>query len=698
MPPRKRDTKAVARSRVAEPRRSGRAAASSADVAEQSGFAMSTPKSEASSRARTPRRPAARGKWSEEQLLTSDKSVLIDLDLVKLLARPEAWNCLEESDKRGILALLPPDVHPEAQATLDDLDAKIQPIPDSFIRYSNNWRDGIRQFQIDLQNGRYDPEWLRQAQEARQQRENGDFDDFKEREYEQFWGQKQKVTWNAPAGESARVKMGTLIGEGVIQLGDVWKFYYVYGRGPGRIVIEKEVRVVDRDGVKLTFAIPPGERVFLRGNFDISEPFSTPEMGKGDVKADLDTQPQPVTSSCNDKQLKHEELESQVTNQTSNGEQVKLGTDQAPQETPPSNDEEMKLDNGRTPHEIPTPSTDKMNIETDQAPQETPASSNDEEIKLDNERTRHYIPTSSTDDMNIDTDTATQPVISHSIDEESQQETPFSVVIFSPGGTRKQKPKRTIPEPEPQPPVKRKRGRPRKNPPKQPEPEAPKQPEVPQEIDVSQGEEHNTNAPLSFMEIVAAKIEENENCRAAAESSQPKPSQPQSPLLVLSSTPEPPAPELSSSVEGPSITDTNGNDSKVELLESSMAQSDTPMDSSVAPTEAPFEAPIEVHAETPAEAPVEDEQDEINNPPSTEEQKDPVPTSQTTTSEPDEIIVPNLSSPQALVMKILQIDGRMPNGRTANAWKEIRCYRNNQDMGSLFDVREAWFLQHGRHE
>ncbi|CAP86590.1 Pc20g12610 [Penicillium rubens Wisconsin 54-1255] len=459
---------------------------------------MSTPKSEASSRARTPRRPAARGKWSEEQLLTSDKSVLIDLDLVKLLARPEAWNCLDESDKRDILALLPPDVHPEAQATLDDPDAKIQPIPDSFIRYSNNWRDGIRQFQIDLQNGRYDPEWLRQAQEARQQRDNGDFDDFKEREYEQFWGQKQKVIWDAPAGESARVKMGTLIDEGVIQLGDVWKFYYVYGRGPGRIVIEKEVRVVDRDGVQLTFAIPPGERVFLRSNFDKSEPFSTPEKGKGDVEADLDTQPQPVTSSYNDKQLKHEKPESQLTNQTSNGEEVKLGTDQAPHETPASsNDEEVKLDNGRTPHEIPI---------------------------------------SSTDDMNIDTGTATQPVISHP---------------------------------------------------------------------------------------------------------------------------------------------------------------DTPMDSSVATIEAPVEAPTEV----PAVAPVEAEQDEINKPLSTEEQKDPIPTpSRTTTSEPDEIIVPDLSSPQALVRKILQIDGRMPNGRTANAWKEIRCYRNNQDMGSLFDVREAWFLQHGRHE
>ncbi|KAJ5201276.1 hypothetical protein N7449_006079 [Penicillium cf. viridicatum] len=615
MAPRKRDTKAVARSRAAEPRRSGRAAASSADVAEQSGLAMSTPKSETSSRARTPRMPAARGKWSEEQLLTSDKSLLIDLDLVKLLARPEAWNSLEESDKREILALLPPDVHPEAQAASDDPDAKIQPIPDPFIRYSNNWRDGVRQFQLDLQNGRYDPEWLRQAQEAREQRENGDFDNFKEREYEQFWGQKQKVGWNAAAGESARVKMGTLINEGVIQLGDIWKFYYVYGRGPGRIVIEKEVKVLGRDGVKLTFAIPPGERVFLRSNFDKAEPVSTPEKGNEDVKVDFNTQPEPVISSWNDKQLKYEDPESQLTNATPNGEEIKLDTDQAP----------------------------------------------------------HQISTSSTDEMNIDT--VTQSVISTSNDEETQQETPFSVVIFSPGGTRNQKPKRTIPEPEPQPPVKRKRGRPRKNPPKQPKPEPPREPEVSQEIEVSQRDEQSPTAPVSFMDIVAAQIEEN--CKvAAAASSDPNPSQPESPLFVLSSAPEPP--ELSTSVEGSSIANTNGKSDKAELMELSPAQFDTPADS------------VEAHVEPP----VETEQDKITKPPSTEPQNDLVPTlSQATTSEPDEIIVPNLSSPQALVHKILQIDGRMPNGRTANAWKEIRCYRNNQDMGSLFDVREAWFLQ-----
>lgn len=610
---------------------------------------MSTPKSETSSRARTPRRPAARGKWSEEQLLTSDKSLLIDLDLVKLLARPEAWNSLEESDKREILALLPPDVHPEAQAASDDPDAKIPPIPDCFIRYSNNWRDGVRQFQLDLQNGRYDPEWLRQAQEAREQRENGDFDDFKEREYEQFWGQKQKVGRDATAGESARVKMGTLINEGVIQLGDIWKFYYVYGRGADRIVIEKEVRVLDRDGVKLTFAIPPGERVFLRSNFDKAEPVLTQEKGKDDVKVDFDTQPEPLISSWNDKQLKYEDPESQLTNATSNGK-------------------EMKLDNDQAPQEIPPPSSDETNLGIDQAP--------------------HEIPTSSTDEMNIDT--VTQPVIPPSNDEATQEENPFSVVIVSPGGTRNKKPKRTIPEPEPQPPVKRKRGRPRKNPPKQPEPEPPREPGVSQEIEVSQRDEQSPTAPVSFMDTVAAQIEDNCKAAAAATSSDSKPSQPEPHLSVLSSAPEPPEllePELSTSVEESSITNTNGKSDKAELLELSTAQFDTPVDS------------VEVPVEAPIEPPVQAKQDKITKPPSTEPQNNLVPTlSQATTSESDEIIVPNLSSPQALVSKILQINGRMPNGRTANAWKEIRCYRNNQDMGSLFDVREAWFLQQGQFE
>ena len=52
---------------------------------------MSPPPSgkKASPTQRTPRKPAARGKWSEEKLLTSDKSVLIHEDLVVYLDTPD---------------------------------------------------------------------------------------------------------------------------------------------------------------------------------------------------------------------------------------------------------------------------------------------------------------------------------------------------------------------------------------------------------------------------------------------------------------------------------------------------------------------------------------------------------------------------------------------------------------------------------
>lgn len=127
----------------------------------------------------------------------------------------------------------------DGQAT----ETEIPPPPESFLRYSNNWRDGVRQFQLDLQNGRYDREWLRQAHEAMEERAQGKFDDFKEREFEQFWGQKQKLVHSVIAGESSRVKLETLIQEGVVRKGDVWKFSRVFAVGGAKIIVEKEAKV-----------------------------------------------------------------------------------------------------------------------------------------------------------------------------------------------------------------------------------------------------------------------------------------------------------------------------------------------------------------------------------------------------------------------------------------------------------------------
>ncbi|PLN83532.1 Asx homology domain-domain-containing protein [Aspergillus taichungensis] len=211
---------------------------------------------------RNPRR-AVKDKWAEHHLMTSAQSPLVNIDIVKLLAKPDAWNCLDENEKEEILNLLPEDTHPNRYPSADDPDAKIPPLPESFLRYSNEWRDGIRQFQSDLEDGRYDPAWIRQAEAAVEERAAGKFDKFKEEEFEQFWGQKQKMDRSIAAGQSSQVKLSTLVEHGVVRKGDVWRYSRSFSRGRNRVLLEKEVKIVAIDGPRLTFLMPPGQRTFL---------------------------------------------------------------------------------------------------------------------------------------------------------------------------------------------------------------------------------------------------------------------------------------------------------------------------------------------------------------------------------------------------------------------------------------------------
>lgn len=164
----------------------------------------------------------------------------------KLFSNPKAWECLEEEEKRELLSLLPGHIHPNPDPDPDNPDAKIPPLPERFLRYDNNWRAALRHFQNDLESGRYKPEWQRQARQAVRERAEGKFDDFKEREFEQFWGQKQKINHGVIAGESSKVKLETLVQHGMVQVGDVWKYSRVFGlknSQSAQVVVEKEAKV-----------------------------------------------------------------------------------------------------------------------------------------------------------------------------------------------------------------------------------------------------------------------------------------------------------------------------------------------------------------------------------------------------------------------------------------------------------------------
>lgn len=42
--------------------------------------------------------------------------------------------------------------------------------------------------------------------------------------------------------------------------------------------------------------------------------------------------------------------------------------------------------------------------------------------------------------------------------------------------------------------------------------------------------------------------------------------------------------------------------------------------------------------------------------------------------------------------RIVEIDGRSKNDSKTNAWKAIRWQRDNQDLGTLFEAREEYFV------
>lgn len=119
-----------------------------------------------------------------------------------------------------------------------------------------------------------DPEWQAQAAQAMEERAEGEFDAWKEKNFEEYWGQKAKppVTKgvkvggrNAKAGGSnakaggSSAKMGAagggkgstslrfaqMVRDGVFDIGDVLSYsrLYLQDGGASNVLVEKRVQV-----------------------------------------------------------------------------------------------------------------------------------------------------------------------------------------------------------------------------------------------------------------------------------------------------------------------------------------------------------------------------------------------------------------------------------------------------------------------
>ena len=60
----------------------------------------------------------------------------------------------------------------------------------------------------------------------------------------------------------------------------------------------------------------------------------------------------------------------------------------------------------------------------------------------------------------------------------------------------------------------------------------------------------------------------------------------------------------------------------------------------------------------------------------------------------EDVVVVSVLTLNNLEDKVLDIDGRMPSkdAPASSAWRAMRAKRNNQDLGSLFEMRDEYFV------
>ena len=179
-------------------------------------------------------RPAKVNRSDPEWLVTNEKSPLADENLHAEFSDPKTYENFTRSDWEDIRETLPSNV---------PLNSDGYSIPMTFFKYDPDFRRGIREFQEDLASGRLDPEWQADAAQAMEERARGEFDAYKEDQFEAFWGQKQKLSRDALAGESTKVKLDVLIQNEIFKVGDYFSYSRVFGRRKDRVLIEKDCRV-----------------------------------------------------------------------------------------------------------------------------------------------------------------------------------------------------------------------------------------------------------------------------------------------------------------------------------------------------------------------------------------------------------------------------------------------------------------------
>ncbi|KAF8539095.1 Asx homology domain-containing protein [Trichophaea hybrida] len=205
---------------------------------------------------------AAEELWAPENLVTKN-SPYITADLSKILnAQVLSRANMSADDYNSLIALLPAEdiLYP----TNSDLSAADPaPIINPALFDSVFFKEGIRNYQFDLSCGKYEPEYIAKGEQARKRRMTGEFDAWKDAQFELHWGDKQKFYHDAVAGESSKVKLADLVKHHQFKVGDVFSMRRSFAGG---LAVRKDAVLTSlctTEGT-LDFSYPPGTAEWTR--------------------------------------------------------------------------------------------------------------------------------------------------------------------------------------------------------------------------------------------------------------------------------------------------------------------------------------------------------------------------------------------------------------------------------------------------
>ncbi|KAF3931530.1 hypothetical protein ABW19_dt0206767 [Dactylella cylindrospora] len=201
----------------------------------------------------------------------------VSQQLEGMIFNEDMWSLFTEDEKNELVSLLHPIDSEITDPNADPANPPPRiPTPILFQNLNNDaFRSAFAELQDDLATGSYEPGYVKKAHEALEQRLGpmaDAVDDIKNKEFEEYWGQKQAVFFG-DAGEAANVTLYELCQQRLFKSGDIFE----YKRGfQGGLMVEKVLELLkvelleDGPGVKkkkdactLTFRCPPGTNKFL---------------------------------------------------------------------------------------------------------------------------------------------------------------------------------------------------------------------------------------------------------------------------------------------------------------------------------------------------------------------------------------------------------------------------------------------------